>query len=171
MHFRIRGLPAGLFLPLAGLTDQELAARGVHRQVADSHPGFPDRVALRDAEPGERVLLLNFEHQPAPTPYRASHAIFVIEGEGETFDAQDVVPAALRSRMLSLRAFDDAGMIVGAELADGRQVEGAIEGLLARPEAAYLHVHYAKYGCYAARVDRAHDPWQTDSRAPVRDRT
>ena len=155
MHFRIRGLPAELFLPLAGLSDAELAAKGVHRKVAGRDSGFPDRVALRDAKDGERVLLLNFEHQPAASPYRASHAIFVLEGEHETFDAMDTVPDALRRRILSLRAFDDAGMIVGAELVDGREVEDAIEGLFALPGAAYLHAHYAKYGCYAARVDRA----------------
>ena len=155
MHFRIRGLAAGLFLPLAGLTDRELAGRGVQRRVAEPGSRFPDRIALRDAEPGESVLLLNFEHQPAPTPYRASHAIFVLEGERESFDGIDVVPPALRSRILSLRAFDAAGMIVGAELVDGREAEGAIESLLALPEAAYLHAHYAKFGCYAARVDRA----------------
>jgi hypothetical protein len=154
MHFRIRGLAAELFLPLAGLTDQELAARGVHRKVAERNSGMPDRVALRDAEPGERVLLLNFQHQAAATPYRSSHAIYVIEGERQTFDSEDV-PESMRSRMLSLRAFDDTGMIVGAELVDGREVEGAIETLFELPAAAYLHAHYAKYGCYAARVDRA----------------
>jgi len=154
MSFRIRGLPAARFLPLAGLAEPELAARGIQRRVVDRHPGFPDRVALRDAEPGERVLLLNFEHQPAASPYRSSHAIFVIEGERESFDAVDEVPQVLRRRVLSLRAFDAAGMIVGAELVDGKEVEGTIEQLLALPEAAYLHAHYAKYGCYAARVDR-----------------
>lgn len=155
MHFRIRGLPAAQFLPLAGLGEQELAARGVLRRVADEFPGYPDRVALRDAQPGEKLLLLNFEHQPAASPYRASHAIFVLEGERQSFDAVDVVPDVLRRRMLSLRAFDDEGMIVGAELVDGQAFEAGIEQLLARPEAAYVHAHYAKYGCYAARVDRA----------------
>lgn len=158
MHFRIRGLPATHFLPLAGLSDQELAARGVQRRVADQCPGFPDRVALRDAEPGERVLLLNFEHQPASTPYRSSHAIFVIEGERTTFDAVDVVPGVLRRRMLSLRGFDATGMIVGAELVDGRDMEPALAVLFGLPATAYVHVHYAKFGCYAARADRAGMP-------------
>jgi hypothetical protein len=155
MHFRIQGLPADRFLPLAGLSESELAARGVQRRVADVHPGFPDRIALRDAEPGERVLLLNYEHQPADSPYRSSHAIFVLEGEGQTFDAVDQVPAVLRRRTLSLRAFDEAGMIVGAELVEGTSVEAAIEQLLCVPEAKYLHAHYARYGCYAARIERA----------------
>ena len=154
MHFRIQGLPAARFLPLAGLSEQELAARGVHRRVAHQSPGFPDRIALRDAEPGERVLLLNFEHQPAASPYRASHAIFVIEGEQDTFDAIDVVPEVMRRRILSLRAFDEAGMIVGAELSDGKEVERVLEALFGLHETAYIHAHYAKFGCYAARVDR-----------------
>jgi hypothetical protein len=46
-------------------------------------------------------------------------------------------------------------MMVGWELVDGRELEGAIERLFADPNAAYLHVHYAAPGCYAARIDRA----------------
>jgi hypothetical protein len=30
-----------------------------------------------------------------------------------------------------------------------------IEKLLANPRAAYLHVHFAAPGCYAARIERA----------------
>ena len=155
MHFRILGLPAASFLPLYGLADDALAAQGVQRRLVDAHPGFPDRVALRDAEPGEQVLLLNFEHQPADSPYRSRHAIFVIEGERDTYEGIDTVPAVLRRRVLSLRAFDAQGMIVDASLVDGREAEGEIGRLLALPSAAYLHAHYAKYGCYAARIERA----------------
>ncbi|NML42242.1 DUF1203 domain-containing protein [Ramlibacter sp. G-1-2-2] len=155
MHFRIQGLPAANFLRLAGLDEHELAERGVLRRVADSFPGYPDRIALRDAQPGESLLLLNYEHQSAASPYRASHAIFVLEGERQTFDEIDVVPDVMRRRVLSLRAFDEQGMIVGAELVDGKEFEAGIELLLAQPETAYVHAHYAKFGCYAARVDRA----------------
>ena len=89
MSFRITGLSPEPFRPLFGLSDQELAAQGVRRYVADSKPGFPDRVEMRDAEPGETVLLLNYTHQPADTPYRASHAIFVIEGAKVRYDRID----------------------------------------------------------------------------------
>jgi hypothetical protein len=155
MDFRIKGLPADEFAHLAGLPDTKLRELGVQRMQVNEQPGFPDRVALRDARVGESVFLLNYEHQAAPSPYRSRHAIFVIEGERETYDAVNAVPEVMRPRMLSLRAFDDAGMMVDADLVDGREVEGLIERLLANPRAAYLHAHYARRGCFAARIERA----------------
>lgn len=155
MSFRILGLSPEPFRHLYGQSDEALAAHGVVRCVATSSPGFPDRVELRDAEPGESLLLLNFAHQPADTPYRSSHAIFVREGAERAYDAVDAVPALLRTRPISVRAFDASHMMLDADLVDGREVEHAIERLLAEPRAAYLHLHYAKRGCYAARVERA----------------
>jgi hypothetical protein len=155
MSFRITGLDPAPFRRLYGLADDELAVLGVKRSTADAKPGFPDRVEMRDAEPGETVLLLNYVHQPAETPYRASHAIFVREGAERAYEGVDETPDCLRLRMLSLRAFDAAGMMVDADLADGRDLEAAIERLFADPVAAYIHAHYAKRGCYAARIDRA----------------
>jgi hypothetical protein len=155
MSFRITGLDPAPFRPLYGLSDADLAARGVIRTVADAKPGYPDRVTLADAEPGETLLLLNYTHQGADTPYRASHAIFVREGANVPYDAQDAVPDVLRIRPLSLRAFDANHMMVDADLVDGAALEGAIGRLLANPEVSYLQAHYAKRGCYAARITRA----------------
>ena len=116
MNFRITGLAPGLFRPLFGLPDEELARHGARRYVVDSKPGFPDRIAIRDAEPGETVLLVNYVHQPADTPYRASHAVFVREGADTVYDGVDEVPEALRLRTLSVRAFDVGHMMVDADL-------------------------------------------------------
>ena len=154
MSFRISGLPRDTFRHLFGLSHEELSRHGAVRYVADSKPGFPDRIELRDAEVGESLLLVNHVHQPAQTPYRASHAIFVLECARETFDRVDEVPLAFRSRMLSLRAFDDGDMMIDAELCAGEQMENAIEQLWRDPRVAYVHAHYAKRGCYAARIDR-----------------
>ena len=155
MSFRIRGLDPAPFRHLFGLPDEELLRLNVKRAVADRRPGFPDRVELRDAEPGELLLLLNYLHQPADTPYRASHAIFVGEGATTAYDSLDETPECLRLRPISLRAFDAAGMMVDADLISGGEVGAAIERLFADPAAAYIHAHYAKRGCYAARIDRA----------------
>lgn len=153
--FRIKGLSPDPFRHLFGLTDEDLARHGAQRMVADKSPGFPDRIELRDAAPGESLLLLNFTHQPADNPYRASHAIFVREGAQTAYDEIDEVPAVFRSRIISLRAFDAADMMVNAEVIDGNNLEDGITRLFATPEVTYLHAHYATRGCYAARIERA----------------
>ena len=155
MSFRISGLDPAPFRHLFGLSDDALAAQGAKRYVADTKPGFPDRIEVRDAEPGETLLLLNYEHQPADTPYRASHAIFVREGAEQAYRATDSLPEALKVRPISLRAFNEAGEMVDADLVDGRDLEPLIARFFGEPEVAYLHAHYAKRGCYAARIDRA----------------
>jgi hypothetical protein len=151
MSFRIKGLPAEPFADLFALSDQALKARGAVRQVADN--GTPCRVSLTDAEPGQPVVLVNYEHQPADSPYRSRFAIYVREGE-RTFDEIDRVPDQLRKRMLSVRAFDKDGM-VDTDLVDGRALEPVIERILADARADYIHLHFARPGCYAARVERA----------------
>ena len=154
MSFRITGLSPDPFRHLFGLSEQELAKHGAKRYVADSKPGYPDRIEIRDAEPGETVLLVNYVHQPADNAYRASHAIFVREGAETAYDATNKVPDAMRLRQISLRAFDDDHLMVDADLVDGREIEGVIERFFADPHIAYIHAHYAKRGCYAARIDR-----------------
>jgi Protein of unknown function (DUF1203) len=154
MSFRIMGLDPAPFVNLFDLDERALAARGIKRYVADSKPGFPDRIELRDAELGESVLLLNYTHQAADTPYRASHAIFVREGARQAYDRIGEVPEALRSRMISLRAFDADHLMVDADLTDGRGLEVLIERFFEDPRVRYLHAHYAKRGCYAARIER-----------------
>lgn len=155
MSFRITGLDVTPFQPLFDLSDDELRARGIKRVIADASGGFPDRVELRDAQPGEALLLLNWQHQPADTPYQASHAIYVLEGARERFDAVDTVPELLRKRLLSVRAFDDKGWMRDADVVEGTALEPVIERMLGNPKVGYLHVHYAKPGCFAARVERA----------------
>lgn len=155
MDFRVTGLPSSLFQSLYGLSEQELAERGIEVKIADAPKGFPCRVSLRDAPAGARMLLLNFEHQPANTPYRSRHAIFVQDGAEEAHPEVNEVPEVLASRTLSVRAFDEAGQMVDAVVVNGREAGQAFERLLGVPGAAYLHVHNAGRGCYAARVDRA----------------
>ena len=154
MSFRISGLDPAPFRHLYGRPDEYLARYQARRCVADVAPGFPDRIEMRDAEPGETLLLVNFTHQTADNPYRASHAIFVREGAERRYDKIDEVPEVLRRRLISLRAFDLADQMADADVADGQHLEPLIERMFANPEVRYLHAHNAKPGCYAARIDR-----------------
>jgi hypothetical protein len=154
MNFRITGLPAGDFSAWFALNDVELALRRARRCIVDVPHEFPCRISLTDAEVGDEVLLINHEHLPVDSPYRSRHAIY-IRANKTTFDAVDQVPDMLRRRLLSLRAFDDAGMMTGCDVVEGRDLETAINHLFADPKAAYLHAHFARPGCYAARIDRS----------------
>ncbi len=155
MSFRITGLPAEDFAPLFQLPDAELAARGAERRIADARkPGYPCRVSLTDSQEGDELLLVNYEHHAVDSPYRMRFAVFVRKGE-QQYDEVDRVPEQLRLRTLAARALDANAMMVGFELAEGRKIEITIERLFDDPRAAYVHLHYAAPGCYAARVDRA----------------
>jgi hypothetical protein len=155
MSFRVIGLEPEPFAPLFGMDEAALAARGVRRVRVEAKPGAPCRISLEDAEPGEAVLLLNYEHQPADTPYRSRHAIFVREGVAQARPAPGVTPEALRLRPLSVRAFDADHLMTDADLVDGAEAGALFERLLGDPQVAYLHAHYARRGCFAARVERS----------------
>ena len=153
--FRCVALPAELFAAYVALPDQDLIDRGARRTTVDARPGYPCRVSLTDAELGESVLLLPFEHQSAHSPYRASGPIFVREQAAQAHPAIDEVPDVLRRRLLSVRAYDHGGMMVDADVVEGRVLESAITRLLADPHTGYLHLHNARPGCFACRVERA----------------
>ena len=154
MSFVFSGLSVADFQPLFNLSDEALFERGASRYKVDACPGFPCRITLDDARPDETVLLLNFEHQPAATPYRSGHAIFVRESAQQSARFEDQIPPALARRLLSVRAFDQNQMMLDADMAEGTESRSLILRLLADPGAAYLHAHYAKRGCFAARIDR-----------------
>ena len=154
MGFQISALNIDKFSHLFGQDRETLAKQGVQRVVVDNQPGFPCRVSLRDAEVGEKVLLMNYEHQPLPTPFRSSHAIFVRERATQAAPKRNEVPTMFRHRLLSVRAFDALGMMLDADVIDGERLESLIERLLANKSTANLHIHNAKLGCYAALVER-----------------
>ncbi len=156
MSYAMTGLPVEPFRPFFGLPDDELARHNVVRMTADAPVGFPCRVLLEDARPGDTLLLLNHEYQRARTPYQGRHAIFVNERATAPKTFVGEVPAVLSVRKaISLRAFDAAGMMLDADVVAGAEVEPLILRLFENPQAAYLHAHNAGRGCFAARIDRA----------------
>jgi hypothetical protein len=154
MSFRIHALPREVFARYFQMSDEELRAHGGLKRIVDKRPGFPCRVSLEDAHVGERVLLINYEHQACASPFRSCHAIYVRE-HAETAKCElGQVPELFRSRLISVRAFDHVGMMLDADVVEGRSLEACIERLLSGTAVEYLHLHYAKPGCYAARVER-----------------
>lgn len=153
MSFRITGLAPESFAELFELSEEQLRARRAVRVTAQAHGGYPCRISLADAAPGDELILAHFEHHAVDSPFRASHAIYVRAGQSR-YDRIDAVPEQLRKRLLSVRAFDGQAMLVDADVVDGPALESLIERMFADARVEYLHVHFAKPGCYAARVDR-----------------
>ena len=154
MSFRVQGLDPELFADLRGLPEVELAAKGVERVFVTEKPSAPCRITLDDAEVGESVLLLSYDHQPADTPYRQQGPIFVRE-QGKRFEGVDMVPPALARRTLSLRGFDARHTMIEAEVVEGADAKAMIDRFFRNPDVAYIHAHYARRGCFAAMVTRA----------------
>ncbi len=155
MGFQVSALSIDQFSHLFGQDGEVLAQSGVQRVIADDCPGYPCRVSLQDAAIGESMLLMNYEHQSAASPYRSSHAIYVREFASQARPNKNEIPESLRIRLLSVRSFDNSGMMLEADVIDGRQLERLVEQLFNNDTVDYLHIHSAKRGCYAARVERA----------------
>ncbi len=155
MNFRITGLAPESFADYFHLDADALAARGAQRVIADDPSSFPCRVSLAHALPGEELILVSYQHQPANSPYRAAGPVFARRSATVAHDATNTVPEPVRARLLSVRAYDAADMIVEADVVDGSQLEPLIATMFGSETVAYLHVHYARRGCYACRVDRA----------------
>lgn len=154
MSFQVHGLPQSAFSHLFGQPERVLQQHRATRIVADASPGYPCRISLSEAEIGEPVILVNYEHQPADNPYRAAHAVFVREGAIEVSLEPDRLPDVLCRRVMSLRAFSPEHWLMQADVAAGSDLRVTIEALLADPDIEYLQLHHAKQGCYAATVRR-----------------
>jgi Protein of unknown function (DUF1203) len=155
--FRVSGIPASVIDEFRNLPDRELTERRVKRIVADRKPGFPCRISLQDADAGETVYLLNFEHLPGNSPYRSVGPIFAREIATETYARINEIPEVLRvpGRVFSVRAYDNKDMLVAAEVANNGEIDQAIQRKLADKWVTYLHIHNAGPGCYSCRIDRA----------------
>jgi hypothetical protein len=153
--FQLVGLPAEPFASLGTLSTEELSRLGARRVVAATKPGYPCRVSLVDAEIGEELFLLPYEHQPANSPYKASGPIYVRRAATQRTLPVDEIPDYVRLRLISVRAYDEQDMIVGAEVCEGRLVATEIERQFTDPAVHYIHLHNAKRGCFSCLVQRA----------------
>jgi hypothetical protein len=154
-NFRIVGLDPAAFTEYFGKSDDELSALGARRYVVDEKPGFPDRIEMRDLEIGETAILLNYAHLVMPSPYRASHAIFVRDGASLPYDHVDEVPEVMTSRLLSARSFSIDGMMLDADVLPGTELRVWVLKSFADPAVDFIDVHNAKRGCFSGRVLRA----------------
>jgi hypothetical protein len=152
--FQLVGLSPEPFAPLFALSAAELSRIDARRVFADSKPGFPCRVSLEDAEVGEELLLLHFEHLPAASPYRSSGPIFVRKAATQAVVKAGVIPDYVRTRLMSVRAYDATHQMIDAAVCPGSETARVIDSMFSLGEAAYIHLHNANRGCFSCAVRR-----------------
>lgn len=153
--FQFVALPSGSFSDLFAMDDEELAKRGAKRMTVDSNPGFPCRVSLMDAPVGESVILTNFQHHQANLPYQSTGPIFVREIAQTATPQVNEIPVMFHHRLLSVRAYDEAGIMKGARVVEGEVLEETIRNLFTDENISYLQIHNAAPGCFNCTVQRA----------------
>jgi hypothetical protein len=154
MTYRITGLDAAPFKPLFEMSDEQLAQRNARRVTVTKKPGFPCRISLQDADPGEQVVLLHHVSHDVDTPYRSAYAIYVRGGLAQSEPFIDRLPPVFEGRPLAFRGFDAEGMLRGALLAMPGEADDKIRELFEQPEIDTIHAHNAAYGCFAAKIER-----------------
>ena len=157
MPFQIHPLPVEDFENLFQMSDADLQAIGARRVTADAKPGFPCRVSLEDAEIGDEVVLANYTHLDENSPYKASHAVYVRRSATPGRFRQNEVPDMLSCRLLSIRGFDSDHMMRQADVVEGVKLAQGLDLLFENPDIAYVHIHFAMRGCFAAKATRQGD--------------
>jgi hypothetical protein len=153
-NFIIKSLQDNEFSNLFELDALELGNIGAVRMTVDSFPGFPCRVSLEDAEIGEEVILLPYQHHKTNSPYQASGPIFVRKSAKTASLKTNEIPKMLNHRLLSLRGFDKYGMMKDASVVEGQNLREQLIKTFENNEIHYIHIHNAKPGCYNCVVER-----------------
>jgi len=153
--FKLLGIDHEQFEPLFSLSDEQLKEHGAQRLVATESFGFPCRVSLEDANVGDELILLPYLHQPAASPYRASGPIFVRRFAMQRSLGAGVIPSYVSRRLMSVRAYDQAHMMVAANVCEGPDVAQELEKYFSNEQVEYVHLHNAKRGCFSCKAIRA----------------
>jgi hypothetical protein len=116
--------------------------------------GEPLRCCLRDARPGEDLILFGYEPPLPASPYREIGAVFAHAAACPGGPAAGY-PAEFRGRRQVLRAYDARGWIHPApRVDDGSDPEAAIAEILADPDVDRIHSRNVAYGCYMFAITR-----------------
>jgi hypothetical protein len=134
-------------------TQRDVSGNPVAHVIAQG--GEPVRCCVRNARPGEELILFGYEPPLPPSPYREIGAIY---GHSEPCGGPEDLhsyPAEWRGRPQILRGYDSRGWIIYAEVHDGRDPEAAVAAALADPEVVQVHSRNISYGCYNFTITRA----------------
>lgn len=151
--FRIHALPTSVLAGVRASGADVLGHRAVRRTAEG---GEPLRCCLRDAGPGDELLLFGYRPPLPASPYREAGAVFAHAEPCAGPVGLTGYPPDWRGRPQVLRAYDARGWIHDATTVhDGRNPEKVIAELLAEPDVVQLHSRNVAWGCFMFAVTRS----------------
>jgi hypothetical protein len=154
----VPGSPAAgrlIFEPIPPATLQQIRAAGTDEagnQVSVrvvTEGGSPVRCCLREAVPGDRLLLIAYTPPGTAGAYAERGPVFIHAEPCDGYRTPDRYPPGLSHRQQVVRAYNHDGQIADGVLAsDGEHATAVIRDLLARPGVALVHLRNVGYGCY-----------------------
>ncbi|WP_331770732.1 DUF1203 domain-containing protein (plasmid) [Embleya sp. NBC_00888] len=153
--FVVRAIPAELLASVRA-TGLDVSGHPVESHTAGG--GEPLRCCLRDAEPGERLMLFGYEPPLPASPYREIGPVFA-HAHACPGPSTDAYPPQWRSRPQVFRAYDARGRIhPTSRVHDTDNPEPALAEILADPEVTEIHCRNITYGCYMSTIVRPSTP-------------
>lgn len=145
--FQIEAIPSEILAKIRATGRDE--AGNVPRDVIDDDGGSPLRCCLRDALPGEHMLLISYTPPGVAGPYAERGPVFVHALQCHGYPDTNAYPHALGHRKQIVRGYDQHGnMATATVVADGHEAEQELTTILARPEIRVAHVRNVAAGCY-----------------------
>jgi hypothetical protein len=143
--FIVHAMPAG---------DADPCVPATRAVVAEGRE--PCRRCLRNARPGENLLLLPYDPFLVRSPYTGEGPVYVhADGCDEHNAGPDQLPEQVdAARQFSVRAYDGDAMMLDAVVVGADELADRARALLG-DGAEFLHAHFAGPGCFAFRIDRA----------------
>ncbi|MFI6581229.1 DUF1203 domain-containing protein [Embleya sp. NPDC050493] len=149
--FVVRAIPAE-FLATVRAAGTDVSGHPIEFHTAGG--GEPLRCCLRDAEPGEALILFGYEPPLPASPYREIGAVFA-HAEACPGPTTDAYPPHWRDRPQVFRAYDARGRIhPTSRVHDTDDPEPALAEILADPEVTRVHSRNITYGCYMFTITR-----------------
>lgn len=143
------------FQPITTTEADGLREIGGPVYIADEKPSYPCRHCLQDAEIGEELILVSHDPFLVTSPYRCASPIFLHRLSCPPAAASVAIPDQLTCRQLSVRSFDEQGMMIDAAAIDGPELDRTARRLFDEPTSVALHVHNAPRGCWATTLVRS----------------
>lgn len=148
-------------LPIATATAERFRRTGLDDRgnavIAMQREAAPCRHCLGNGAAEETMLLGSYD-LPAPRGvYWTPSPIFVHARDCALFTETGVIAPIVRGRLVSVRAYDAAGMCLYdlGDVCDGDKVEPLLFRALADDRTATVNIHTARPGCLLCAVERA----------------